>query len=369
MRGVARLFFVVCAVLAAFAGHAGCAGGAGDGDAVFHGRGAPSVARPAPPPFCWPTPWPARWSTPWEEFIQPAASGMPATGLFGTARNSGGRFHEGIDIRPFARDRRREPTDKVFAVLAGRVVHVAREPNGDYGRYVVLFHQQDGLLFYTLYAHLRSVSPAAVAGREVAAGAELGVMGRSDGRRGFPRERAHLHFEVGLRLNPAFPLWYSRNREFKTLNRQGAWNGLNLCGFDPLPFLREGLRTGRPPSVLACVRREPVAVTVDYRSARVPAFVRDNPALLTAPLPAGGGVAGWRIGFAWHGLPVRWTPLEAWPACSDAGAGGVALVEVTSDPALRRDAIVRKLVRSAGRRGSFAAGGNLEHSLAILFTE
>lgn len=35
-----------------------------------------------------------------DSLIQPAASGTTESGLFGYARNSGKKFHEGIDIKP-----------------------------------------------------------------------------------------------------------------------------------------------------------------------------------------------------------------------------------------------------------------------------
>lgn len=312
--------------------------------------------------FAWPTPLPVGAETAWETFVQASASGNPATGLFGTARNGGGKFHEGLDIRAAARDRRGEATDAVCAVLGGVVVHVVPVSNGAYGRHVVLWHTEAGLQFYTLYAHLQTVAPGLKPGAVVNAGHVLGVMGRSDGARGFPKERAHLHFEVGLRLAGTFDRWYARQREFAVPNRQGNWNGLNLVGLDPLPFLREGLATRRAPALLAHVRREPVTVVAHVATRQIPAFVRENPALLTAPLP--GAVAGWKIEFAWHGMPVRWTPLTVAPG------GGVGLrslkLGVVADKALQRQARARGVLAQR-RDGSLVAGTMLLNTLAILF--
>ncbi|MDR1817146.1 MAG: M23 family metallopeptidase [Puniceicoccales bacterium] len=326
------------------------------------------VEHPAQRSFVWPTPLPVNATTSELQIAQAAASGDPATGLFGTARNNGWKFHEGLDIKPAARDRRGEPVDRVVAAIGGKIVHVVPRPNGPYGRHLVLRHVEAGLTYYTLYAHLRSVTPALTVGTRVAAGAELGVMGRSDDGRGFPKERAHLHFEVGLRLNPAFPSWYARNPNYnKQRNRQGEWNGLNLYGFDPLPFLREGLRTNEVPSALERVRAEPIAVTVDYAGGGIPTFVRENPALLTAPLPADGRApAGWRIGLAWHGLPVRWTPLSAAELGPVAGRGAVR-VEISPNAELQRLARARRLV-SRNKRGALVTDEVLARTLDILFT-
>ncbi|MDR2430373.1 MAG: M23 family metallopeptidase [Puniceicoccales bacterium] len=326
--------------------------------------GVSAVASGAPDSrqFAWPTPLPVKAGTAWEDFVQASASGNPATGLFGTARNGGGKFHEGLDIRAVARDRRGEATDAVCAVLGGVVAHVAPVSNGAYGRHVVVWHTEAGLRFYTLYAHLSTVAPGLKPGVVVNAGSVLGVMGRSDGARGFPKERAHLHFEIGLRLAGTFERWYARQREFTVPNRQGSWNGLNLVGLDPLPFLREGLSTRRAPALLSHVRRERVAVVAHVATRQIPAFVRENPALLAAPLP--GVVEGWKIEFAWHGMPVRWTPLEVAPG---GGTGMRSLrLGVVDDKGLQRQARARGLLVQR-RNGSLVAGTTLINALAILF--
>ena len=57
-------------------------------------------------------------------YIQPTVSGNWRSGTFGMVRNSGKRFHEGWDIKPFKRDSNGKVSDKVFSVLKGRVVHI-----------------------------------------------------------------------------------------------------------------------------------------------------------------------------------------------------------------------------------------------------
>src|SRR5688572_16663453 len=87
----------------------------------------------------WPTPSTA-WSDgkPAKEFLQHAGSGDPESGGFGGVRSGGAQFHEGIDIKPVARNRRGEPTDEVYAAMAGIVRHVSSVAgNSSYGRYIV----------------------------------------------------------------------------------------------------------------------------------------------------------------------------------------------------------------------------------------
>ena len=97
-------------------------------------------------------------------FIQPTASGDPQSGCYGDARSGGIRFHEGIDIKAVARDRRGEPLDQVFAAMAGVVRYVNHQPgDGSYGRYIVIEHPdvtRDHGAFVKLPDPARSRPPA-----------------------------------------------------------------------------------------------------------------------------------------------------------------------------------------------------------------
>lgn len=184
----------------------------------------------------WPTPHPAgEAGEPFERWAQATATGDPRSALFGCVRNNGQRFHEGIDITPYLRrDRRGEATDPVVAAFGGVVRHVnTTAGNSGYGRYVFIEHPQFSPAIYTLYAHLATIDTELEAGAEVENAARLGTMGRSAGGYSIPRDRSHLHFEVGLRLSDDFQTWYDRQR-FGSRNAHGLFNGLNLVGFDPL---------------------------------------------------------------------------------------------------------------------------------------
>ena len=118
------------------------------------------------------------------------------------------QFHEGIDIRPVHRDAQGNPTDEVRAAAAGTVVHVSREAGAsNYGRYVVVEHHWDGCPFYTIYAHLASISVES--GQSLRQGEPLGIMGFTGA--GIDRERAHIHFEVCMMLSRNFEGWHDAN--------------------------------------------------------------------------------------------------------------------------------------------------------------
>jgi|GEM_PF-6084167 len=188
----------------------------------------------------WPTPNPAfAQGKPIEAFIQHAGSGEAGSGCFGCVRSSGMQFHEGIDLKPVARDRHGEPTDEIVAAMDGVVRHMnLRAGESSYGRYIVLEHPDLTPAVYTLYAHLRRVAPGLKIGDRVARGQAIATMGHTAGGYAIPKDRAHLHFEIGLLITRDFQTWYN-GRKFGSANEQGLYNGMNLMGLDPLDFLRQ----------------------------------------------------------------------------------------------------------------------------------
>lgn len=257
----------------------------------------------------WPTPNPAfQNGEPIEAYVQPTVSGNPESGLFGCVRNSGSRFHEGLDLFPLKRDSRGEALDPVYAVLPGRVVHVSRVSGfSSYGRYVVIEHEGEVPAYHTLYAHLASVSDGIMPGARVEAGTVIGIMGRSASY-SIPRSRAHLHFEIGFRLSDDFQAWYDRQK-FGSKNRHGVWNGMNLVSLDPLDFY-QAIRRGEVANLYEHLRRLPAAARIRVYSSQVPDFVLNYPALLTRPFD-GQSVVAWDIAFTSYGVPREWTPRFA----------------------------------------------------------
>ena len=137
------------------------------------------------------------------------------------------KFHEGVDIAPARRASNGEPLDPVNSIAAGRVVHVsASSSKSSYGKYAVVEHNWGSGLFFSLYAHLKSIG--AKPGQKVSAGSKLGDLGYTGV--GINRRRAHLHLELNVLLNARFNEWHSLH--YRDANHHGAYNGLNMAGID-----------------------------------------------------------------------------------------------------------------------------------------
>lgn len=299
----------------------------------------------------WPTPNPAfQNGEPLERFIQPTVSGRTESGLFGCVRNGGSRFHEGIDLFPIERDRRGEPLDPVYAVLPGKVVHASRVAGySSYGRYVVIQHDEEVPSYHTLYAHLASVADGIMPGARVEAGTVLGVMGRS-ATYSIPRERSHLHFEIGFRLTDDFQTWYGRQK-YGSKNRHGSWNGMNLVSINPLSFY-EAVRFGKVKNLYEYLHSLPAVARIRVYSSQVPHFVKDYPSLVTRSF-AGKTVVAWDIGFTEYGVPKEWTPRFA----EDQLTGHPGDVKVIAyNPTLLKAQTCRRVLNLGGKHPAVSSG-------------
>jgi peptidoglycan LD-endopeptidase LytH len=310
----------------------------------------------------WPTPNPAfaKGQGP-EYFVQPTQAGTVESALFGCFRNSGTRFHEGLDLKPVLPRSRREATDPIYAALPGVVRLISQVAgNSSYGRYVVLEHPSMIPSIYTLYAHLANISPDLAEGQQVAAGRVLGTMGRSAGGYSIPPERAHLHFEMGLRLSDRFQDWYVR-QGFGSNNQHGNFNGMNLTGFDPLRFY-ETYRNGHLRQPVDFIGREPAALLLRISTTETPWFIKQNPALRLGGLPDH-GIVGWEVSFTAYGLPKRWKALTAKEFPDPGPRGSIRLLAY--DKALLEKFSCRRLLDSSGN--SVQIRSNLRRSLQLLF--
>lgn len=253
---------------------------------------------------CWPTDNQALFKNePLEKYIQPTASGNVISGTYGCVRNNGYRFHEGIDIKSIQRNRHNAPQDKVFAMLSGTIVYINRKPGlSSYGQYIVLEHTDKNLHFYTLYAHLANIEKNLSIKQSIKQHQLLGQMGNTSCTR-IPMCRAHLHFEIGLKLGneATFSQWYT-SQKFTTSNKHGQWNGLNLTGLNPLDFFKANL----PFSDF--LKTQPIAFTLVIATHQTPNFILRNSTLLTTPLSKT-KIHGWEIAFNWVGAPLQWTPI------------------------------------------------------------
>lgn len=309
----------------------------------------------------WPTPRPALLEgRPYLEFIQPTESGTVESGMFGCGRTSGRQFHEGLDLRPLKRDRRGEATDPVVAVAPGVVRHVnAVSGLSNYGRYVVVEHTGLAPNVITLYAHLASIAPGVEAGSQVDAGTQLGVMGRSAST-GIPKDRAHLHLELGFWLSRGFQSWYNAQK-YPSRNQHGLFNGMNVVSFDFLDYIDQR-RRGVVADLRGYLQALPTAATVVVKDRQIPDFVQRYPELLQTAPPAS-GVAGWRIEFAWFGVPKAWWPLDAREV--EAVQGERTTVTFHDRELLERypcQAVIRT------RNGQPVPGPKMQNVLEIIFT-
>ncbi len=297
----------------------------------------------------------------WTEFVQPTASGVAESGLYGGTRNGGLQFHEGLDLRPIKRDRKGEPLDEIFAVLPGVVRHIASIPGqSSYGRYIVIEHSEQTPTVCTLYAHLSAIARGLGVGDRVERGQVIATMGRSASGYAIPRERAHLHFEINMWVTENFQRWYN-GKKFGSKNDHGIFNGMNLVGVDPLDFYTQ-LRDGRVDGFLAYYRQLKPAVVVRVVKGKMPGFIRRYPSLVSEGFPLDGNVGGWEITIDEYGVPFRWkglTPMEVLTL----KAGEIKVLSV--DAPLVKKQRSKSLVIS--RRGAWEVGRDLDTLLDLLF--
>ncbi|MDR2677104.1 MAG: M23 family metallopeptidase [Puniceicoccales bacterium] len=253
--------------------------------------------------FFLPTPNPS--PQPEISYLQPTCDEM-SNGGFGMVRENGARYHGGIDIQPVHWADDGEPMDSVFSINDGIVVYVNDDEHlSNYGKYVVVVHDGLNLPVHTLYAHLSAVNGELHIGDRVDGGRLLGVLGRTANDCGIPQERAHLHFEIGLRLgnNENFQRWYDKRYGPDDSNYHGVWNGLNLVSFDPLPLLQNGF----PLDIAQYVRGLPTAFVTRVHAHKVPEFLKRYPALQDG-MVGEENLCGYDVEWTWNSVPKSWRP-------------------------------------------------------------
>jgi hypothetical protein len=122
-----------------------------------------------------------------------------------------------------------------------------------------------------------------------------------------PLDRAHLHLEIGLLLNPSYDRWVTRSREKRP---GGCYNGLNLFGVDPLDVFRRAAEVS-PFSFADYLGAAPEAFRIALQTSTPPLFFDAHPRLWDHSQPAGRAVV---VSVSESGLPLRgWyaTPAEA----------------------------------------------------------
>jgi peptidoglycan LD-endopeptidase LytH len=234
------------------------------------------------------------------------------TGSFGCVRTGGWQMHEGLDIRCLQRDRHGEPTDPVLATADGTVAYINARPwLSNYGNYLVIRHEVEGLEIYSLYAHLHEIRHGLRVGQAVKAGEEVAIMGRTaNTRERISKERAHVHFELDLLANDRFAAWYKRKFPGER-NDHGEWNGQNLLGIDPAAILLEEHEQGPKFSLLHFLRNQTELCRVLVRKTRFPWVKRYAALVRPNPRAEKEGVAGYEIALNFNGVAFELIPRAA----------------------------------------------------------
>ena len=264
-------------------------------------------------PFDLPTANHALFEKGGEERFFVGTVGKPwTTGTFGCVRTGGWQMHEGLDIRCVERDKRGEPTDPVLATADGTVAYISLRPSlSNYGNYLVLLHQVEGLEIYSLYAHLREVRHELKVGQAVKAGEPVAVMGRTaNTREPISKDRAHVHFELNLLVNDRFAAWH-KQADPGQRNDHGEWNGQNLLGIDPRLILLEEHEQGAKFSLLNFVQSQTELCRVLVRKTEFPWVKRYAALVRPNPRAEREGIAGYEIALNFNGVAFELIPRAA----------------------------------------------------------
>jgi murein DD-endopeptidase MepM/ murein hydrolase activator NlpD len=247
-----------------------------------------------------------------ERYFAGTAGKQWMTGTFGCVRSGGWQMHEGLDIRCLQRDHSGEPVDLVLATADGTVAYINARPSlSNYGNYLVLRHQVEGLEIYSLYAHLREIRHNLKVGQPVRAGEYVAVMGRTaNTRQGISKDRAHLHFEFNLLVNDRFAGWYKRTFPGQR-NDHGDWNGQNLLAIDPRAVLQGQQEQGAKFSMLGFLQGQTELCRVLVRKSYFPWLKRYAALLRSNPRTEKEGVAGYEIALNFNGVPFELIPRAA----------------------------------------------------------
>lgn len=273
------------------------------------------------------------------------------SGTFGSVRSDGWQMHEGIDVKCLQRDRKGEPTDPVLSTADGVVAYIStRAGLSNYGKYIVIRHQIDGVEVYSLYAHLSEIAPGLAVGQAVKANQPIAIMGRtSNTHQRIDKDRAHVHFELNLFYNDRFSEWFKAT--VKQRNDHGNWNGQNLGGLDPrLILLAANKNPGFNLVTWIQGRTELCRVLVHKTNF---SYVRRYTALmLPNPVAAREGVAGYEMSIDYNGVPFRIIPR----AVSEIKTRSKYELLSVNETEYRKNPC-RKLVAKRGSRWQFTSKG------------
>jgi murein DD-endopeptidase MepM/ murein hydrolase activator NlpD len=305
-------------------------------------------------PFQLPTANHALFDQGGEERFFVGTVGKPwTTGTFGCVRSGGWQMHEGLDIRCLQRDAHGEPTDPVLATADGTVVYINTRPSlSNYGNYLVVRHQVEGLEIYSLYAHLREIRRDLKIGQAVQAGEPIAVMGRTaNTREGISKDRAHVHFELNLLVNDRFASWFKKTSPGQR-NDHGEWNGQNLLGIDPRPILLGQHEPGAKFSLLGFLQSQTELCRLFVRQTDFPWVKRYAALVRSNPRAQKEGIAGYELALNFNGVAFELVPRAA---SEIKGRARFQLLSVNEAEYHRNPA--RRLVAQRGNRWELASHG------------
>jgi len=241
----------------------------------------------------------------------------------------------------------------VMATADGTVAYINSRPSlSNYGNYIVLRHEIEGMEIYSLYAHLHSIREGLKAGQPVKAGEEIAIMGHTaNTREGISRERAHVHFELDTFVNERFSEWYRKTFPGER-NDHGIWNGQNLNGIDPRLILLEQQRMGASFSLVQFIRSETELCRVFVRSTNFPWLKRYSPLVRRNPVAEKEGAAGYEIALDYNGVAIELIPRAA---SEIKGKGRFILLSVNEAEEKKNPA--RRLVAKRGNHWELAPHG------------
>jgi len=295
-----------------------------------------------------------------DDYFVPTPGKTWQSGTFGCVRTEGHQMHEGLDIKAVHKDAHGEPTDSIFAAASGRVGYLNATPGlSNYGKYIILQHEIEGILVFTIYAHLSRFAEGLSVGDAVKQGQVIATMGRTTNtRQGISKDRGHLHFEIDLRLNERYAAWHNAKLTGQR-NDHGNWNGKNFVGLDPRLILLEQQKLGEKFSLLNFIRSRPELCRVTVKDTKFPFLKAYAPLVKRNAAAEEKGVAGYEIALDFNGVPFQLIPRSA---SEPASTSRFRLLSVNEKEG--QEAPCRKLV--VQRKGKWDLGNNGSQLLDLL---
>ena len=166
--------------------------------------------------FTWPVPTYVEQGLNMEQQI---TSWFGWRGAIAGTSHAGANFHTGLDISAGG-------SPPIVAARDGVIIRNTND--GDvYGNYIVIKHDNG---YYTLYGHMSTTDASLVAGTQVKAGQQIGIMGTTGNSSG-----VHLHFEI-IEATEDSQIWSRENKrdpkEFFNEDCSGKGIGGSLAGIE-----------------------------------------------------------------------------------------------------------------------------------------